>query len=117
MKLPNPRDQKMVLAEEITKLYHGEKAAASAKEAFISQFSKGELPEDMVEVKIKPGSYDVVELLVQNNMASSKSDARRLMDQNGIKVNQQTYKEKILEKVEGQELVLQAGKRKFVKLV
>jgi len=40
MKLPNPRDQKMILAEEITKLYHGDKAAASAKEAFVSQFSK-----------------------------------------------------------------------------
>lgn len=113
----NPRDQKFILAEEITKLYHGEKKASAAKEAFISQFSKGELPQGMVEIKIKPDTYDVVELLVQNELATSKSEARRLMEQGGVKVNQQTYKEKVLEKIDGQEIVLQAGKRKFIKLI
>jgi tyrosyl-tRNA synthetase len=116
IKMPNPRDQKLRLAEEITKLYHGDKKAAAAKEGFVSQFSKGELPSDIPEKKIKPGTYDVVDLLAQTGLVASKSEARRLMEQNGVKINQQAYKEKTL-KVGGQEIILQAGKRKFVKLI
>jgi len=113
----NPRDQKLVLAEEITALYYGPKKAQEAREAFVSQFSKGELPADVPEKKIKPGSYDLVDLLVETRLVASKSDGRRMVEQNAIKLNQQPYKEKMIEVKPGAEMVLQVGKRKFVKLV
>lgn len=113
----NPRDQKMILAEEITKLYHGEKKAAVARQAFISQFSKGELPDEMPTKKLSPGTYELIDLLVRTELVTSKSEARRLMEQNGVKINQQVFKDKTLEIKPGQELVLQVGKRKFVKIV
>jgi tyrosyl-tRNA synthetase len=113
----NPRDQKLRLAQEIVALYHGIAAAEKAKEAFIGQFAKGGLPDEMAEKKIAAGRYDVVELLLEARLISSKSEGHRLRDQNGIRINQQIYKEKTLQKIEGKELVLQVGKRKFVKLI
>lgn len=113
----NPRDQKLILAQEITALYHGSKIAQSAREAFISQFSKGELPADIPEKKMKPGSYDLVETLAELGLVASKSEARRMIEQNAVKLNQKPYKEKTITLEAGQILVLQVGKRKFVKLV
>ena len=116
MKLPNPRDQKLRLAEEITKLYHGEKKALVAKEAFINQFSKGELPEEIETKKFKSGSYKLSELIVLTGQAASKSEARRLIEQKGVKVDQQTSGDMEL-MLDGQkEYLLQVGKRKFVKI-
>ncbi len=116
LKLPNPRDQKLKLAEEITKLYHGEKKALAAKEAFINQFSKGELPEEIETKKIKIGSYKLSELMVLTGQVASKSEARRLIEQNGVKVNQQTSSDVELVLDGQKEYLLQVGKRKFVKI-
>ena len=114
---PHPRDQKLKLAEEITKLYHGEKLAALAKEAFINQFSKGELPQDIESKKIKSGSYKLSELIVLTGQAISKSEARRLIEQKGVKVNQVVSEDKMLELDGKTEFLLQVGKRKFVKIL
>jgi tyrosyl-tRNA synthetase len=117
LKLPNPRDQKLKLAEEITKLYHGEKKALAAKEAFINQFSKGELPEEIETKKIKSGTYKLSELMVLTGQVSSKSEARRLIEQNGVKVNQKTSSDVDLVLDGQKEYLLQVGKRKFVKII
>jgi len=116
VKLPNPRDQKIILAEKITELYHGPKKAAAAKEAFVSQFSKGELPGEIEEKKLKPGSYAIVDLVVASGLVTSKSEVRRLLAQKGVKINQQTAgNEAVI--VDGKtEILLQVGKRKFIKL-
>lgn len=112
----NPRDQKLVLAEAITSQYHGAKAAMAACAAFIAQFSKGELPEDIPSKKVKPGTYPLSELLVQTGLAASKSEARRLLQQNGVKIDQQTVQERDVELDGKTELLLQVGKRKFVRV-
>ncbi len=117
LKLPNPRDQKLKLAEEITKLYHGDKKALVAKEAFISQFSKGELPEEIETKSLKSGSYKLSELMVLTGQVSSKSEARRLIEQKGVKVNQQTSGDIELVLDGQKEYLLQVGKRKFVKII
>ena len=108
----NPRDQKLKLAEEITKLYHGEKKAEIAKQAFISQFSKGELPSDIIEHAVDlPMSATTV--MVVANVAPSKSEARRLISQGGVKIDGQVIKnDQVIEK----DILLQVGKRKFVKI-
>lgn len=114
----NPRDQKLLLAQTLVEQYHGTKEALAAKEAFISQFSNKELPTSIEEVKIKPGAYQLIELLVETKLASSKGEARRLIDQGGVKVDQKVMQTD--EKIELQKknnLLLQVGKRKFVRIV
>lgn len=112
----NPRDRKLILAHTITEQYHGAAAARKAQENFISQFSKKELPADMPEVKLKAGSYQLVEVLVQTKLATSKSEARRLIAQGGVKINQKPATEQTLELGTKNNLILQVGKRKFVKI-
>ncbi len=110
----NPRHIKKRLAEEIVTLYHGKKAALSASEEFDRVFSQKEKPSDIPEMKVK--SKNIVELLVETKMVPSKSEARRLVQQGGVKLNDQVIKdwETKLEITNGQ--ILQAGKRKFIKL-
>jgi tyrosyl-tRNA synthetase len=112
----HPRNQKLILAETITALYHDQKLANAAKQKFISQFSNKELPKDIKTVSVKAGSYQVAELLLQLKLVESKSEARRLIAQNGIKVNQTTYKESEIELKQKNNLVIQVGKRRFIRI-
>jgi tyrosyl-tRNA synthetase len=116
MKLPNPRDQKVKLGTEIVALYHGIAKAEKAKESFIKQFSKGELPEEIETKKLPSGKYSLADLLATTQLVSSKSEARRLIQQNGVKINQQTVKEKDLELDGKTEFLLSVGKRRFIKI-
>ena len=115
----NPRDQKLQLASAITALYHGGKAADQAKENFVSQFSKGELPKAIPMRKIAPSSYQLSALIVAAGLAGSRSEARRLVSQGGVKLNQQTVTDdnKLWQIVGNDNILLQVGKRKFVKLI
>lgn len=113
----NPRDQKLILAHAIVEQYHGVDAARKAQENFVSQFSKKELPSDVPEMKVKAGTYSLAELLVQLKLASSKSEARRLIDQGGVKINQVKVTEKPLTIGKKNNLTVQVGKLKFVKIV
>jgi tyrosyl-tRNA synthetase len=113
----NPRDQKLILAHSIVELYHGASAARRAQEAFVSQFSKKELPTDIPEVKVKAGKYPLADLLVLLNLAASKSEARRLIEQGGVKINQEKVTDNPLTIGKKNNLTVQVGKRKFVKIV
>lgn len=113
-----PRDAKGKIAFEIVKKFYGEKKALAAQEAFISQFTKGELPANITVIKTKPGSYKISDLLVAHNLAFSKSDARRLIQQKGVKVDQVTVEEDKEIYFDGnREFLVQVGKRKFIKLI
>lgn len=113
----NPRDQKMILAHAIVEQYHGAHAARKAQEAFVSQFSKKELPNEIPEIRLKPGKYDLVELLALTKLVVSKSEARRLLQQGGVKINQKPASPGTVEIGKKNNLVLQVGKRKFVKII
>lgn len=110
----NPRDFKMRLGREVVAIYHSAEEAKAAEEAFVSQFSKGEMPDDMPEARVA-GGEKVVDVMVAHGLASSKSDARRLIEGGGVKIDG----EKISD-VEGalpsKDCVLQAGKRKFLRV-
>ncbi len=114
---PHPREQKLQLAESITAMYHGAKAAVAAREHFISQFTNKELPADIPTKKIKPGNHQVSKLLVSFGLCSSNSEARRLIEQKGVKLNQQLLEHdgEIIVKPK-QKLLIQVGKRKFINL-
>lgn len=107
----NPRDAKARLAREIVTIYHDEKAAANAEEEFLNVFKKGGIPEDMPEVTVKKGAI-LIDVLVEQKLIASKSEARRLVEQGGIKVN-----DKPVDSIEAtvEDGIVKIGKRKFLK--
>lgn len=114
---PNPRDQKMRLGVELVTLYHGVKEAEKARDAFVAQFSNKELPEDIPAVSVAPGEYLLSDLLLQTKLVESKSEARRLMQQGGVRINQrQETSDKKVKIQKKNDLLLQVGKRKFVRV-
>lgn len=111
----NPRDVKMRLAKEITSLYHGEAEAMSSEEYFKSLFQKNEVPIDIPEYKLSL-KETLIEILINSNLISSKSEGRRLIIQGGVKLNG----EKIFDSSKfnfNNNDILQVGKRNFLKLL
>lgn len=112
----NPRDIKMKLAREIVTLYHGEEAAKQAEERFKSVFQKGQIPEDILTVEASRDGIDIAAIIVENELVKSKSEVRRLVDQGGVKFNGEKTSN-LNDIPEGDELVIQIGKKKFIKIV
>lgn len=113
--LKNPRDQKILLAQAITSLYHGNKAAMLAKDNFIGQFTKGDVPDNIETKAISADVKTISDVALMTGLVQSKGEARRLIQQNGIKLDGQTVKEDKIE-IGNKEQLLQIGKRKFVKI-
>ncbi len=112
----NPRDFKMALGREIVTMYHSEEAAKDAEAAFIAQFQKGAMPDDMPEVKLSNKSWAIVDLLMEIKLVKSKSDARRLINEGAIKLNGEPITQIDADIVVKKGDVLQKGKRDFRKL-
>ena len=112
----NPRDVKAMLGREIVNIIHGKKLAASAEKDFDKVFRKKQLPSRIPEVRVEKTDIDILELLVNSKLVSSKSEAKRLIIQKGVKIDGVIQKEwkKIIKIKKGD--VIQIGKRKFVKL-
>ena len=111
----NPRDVKAKLAREIVKLYHNEKEALVAEEAFNRQFKDKEVPDDVREVRLSSARLDIVDLLVETKLVSSKTEARRMVEQGGVKIDGKKITS--LGEVEVKSgAVVQVGKRKFVRI-
>lgn len=114
----NPRDIKMRLAEEIVKMYHNKEAADKAKENFIKVFSRKEMPDEIKEFRFKKLDIDIVGILLETGYVSSKSEARRLIDQNGVKINNEIIKDpKQMVFKQNKNIVMQVGRRHFLKIV
>jgi tyrosyl-tRNA synthetase len=113
----NPRDLKLALAVEITSQFFGRETALNAQEEFISIFRNKELPEEMPEIKLPAESISIVDLLVSHANISSRSEARRLIDQGGVRVNDEVLDDvhSVLAVSEG--AVLRIGKKRFYRLV
>jgi len=115
-KIINPRDAKARLAGEIVRLYHSEKKAEEAGKEFERIFKEKKLPTKIPEIRIKGKKLNILDLLVKIKFASSKSEAKRLILQRGVKIKgvvQEDWR-KTIEIKKG--MIVQAGKRKFVKL-
>jgi len=112
----NPRDVKLELGEKIVSMYHSKDDAKKAKEEFLNVFSRKEKPTDIEEFKVPKKEISLVELLTESKLATSKSDARRLIEQGGVRINDEVEKDikKIL-MFKGGEIV-QVGKRRFLKI-
>lgn len=112
----NPRDIKMGLAKEIVRLYHGDEKANFAEERFKSVFQKGQIPVDILTVEVSATDFDLAQIVVDNKLAPSKSELRRLVKQGGVKVNSEKIEDLQAINAEG-ELVVQIGKKKFIKII
>lgn len=112
----NPRDIKMDLAREIVSLYHTEEEVEQAEERFKMIFQMGQKPKDMDTVNVSKEDFDLISTVVDKGLVSSKSEFRRLLLQGGVKINDKKITmEKDLPK-EG-EIVVQVGKKKFMKII
>ncbi|ONN27766.1 tyrosine--tRNA ligase [Thermosipho affectus] len=113
----NPRDVKMRLAREIVAFFYDENIAKEAEENFVKVFRKKELPDEMPEIEIKEGEYNIVDLMILVEATSSRSEAKRIVNQGGVKFDGNKVKSfKDFVTVE-KEHVLKVGKRKFFRLV
>ncbi len=111
----NPRDAKMRLAREVVTLYHGAKKALNAEKQFINIFQKKELPKGMPTIKLSKKEWNIIDLLVETHIASSKTDARRLIEQKGISLNEVgvfDIHQSIIIPTKG--IVIKRGKRTFI---
>ena len=113
----NPRDIKMRLANDIVRQFHGAEVARAAEAEFVRVFQQRELPTDIPIYEL--GSWkplSIVELLKEANLAPSTSAARRLVEQGGIRINDQKVADIgfIVQPEEG--MIVRAGKRNWVKL-
>jgi tyrosyl-tRNA synthetase len=109
----HPRDAKMKLAREITSIFYGDSEAEKAEETFIKTFQQKETPDEIPEYDLRSGQT-VLDVILDAKLASSKSEARRLFDQRGVRLDGET-----LERGDTpfpHRGVLQVGKRKFVRV-
>lgn len=109
----HPRDAKMKMAFEITSIFYGEAEAEAAQETFIRMFQKKETPDEMPEYQLREGQT-VLDVILAAEMASSRSEARRLIDQKGVRLDGE-----VLERGDApfpHPGVLQVGKRKFLRV-
>jgi tyrosyl-tRNA synthetase len=112
----HPRDVKMELAREIVSIFHQEAAAQAAEQHFVSVFQQHALPEEMDSFTVEQPTT-MIDLLIATQSAKSKNEARRLIDQGGVKLDGETIGEATKSIEVTQPMVLQVGKRKFVRLV
>ena len=109
----HPRDAKMKLAHEIVSIFYGEADAGSGQEAFVKMFQQKEVPDEMPEHQLESGQT-VLDVMLAAKMAPSKTEARRLIDQKGVRLDGEV--------VERGDVgfphpgVLQVGKRKFLRV-
>jgi tyrosyl-tRNA synthetase len=110
----NPKDCKVLLAQEIVARFHSQAAAEKALEDF-NHRAKGGVPDDIPEVNISGAPLGIASLLKAAGLAPSTSEAIRNIEQNGVKIDGVTVADKQL-KVETGIYVVQVGKRKFAKV-
>ena len=109
----HPRDAKMKLAREVVSIFYGEADAGSAEESFVKMFQQKEVPDEIPEYQLETGQT-VLDVILAGKLSASKSEARRLIDQKGVRLDGE-----VLERGDvafPHSGVLQVGKRKFLRV-
>jgi len=112
----NPRDAKMKLGHAIVSLFHSTKDADKAQQAFTSQFQKQEIPKDIPKLKLIKGMA-LADVLLKAKLVSSKSEAKRLIEQGGVSIDGKKLTDPFTE-VKGDKAgkIIKVGKRRYVKI-
>ena len=113
----NPRDVKILLAEEITERFHSKKDSENAKNTFLDRFQKGAKPKDIESFSISlDDDIAIGNLLKESGLVQSTSEAMRLVKQGAVKINDEKIDDPKLSIEKNQELLVQVGKRRFLKI-
>ena len=114
----NPRDVKAGFAGEIVARFHSPEAAKRAEEEFEARFRQGAMPEDMAEVSVAAGNQPVpvAQVLKASGLTASTSEALRMIEQGGVRIDGERVADKSLKLGPGRTVVLQVGKRKFARV-
>jgi tyrosyl-tRNA synthetase len=113
----NPRDAKVDLAKRIIADFHSKDDADGAADEFERRFVRKEVPDEIEEKQVAAGTHKLVELLVTTGLATSKGEARRLIEQGGVKVNGEKASNSAAElTLDSEPALLQVGKRKFLRV-
>lgn len=115
----NPRDIKVRFAQEIVARFHGPAAAEKALSEFEARFKEGKVPEDIEQHTISTGGEPMLfyQVLKQSGLTSSTSEAMRMIEQGGVKLDGAKVSDKALRLSAGGPFVIQVGKRKFARVV
>jgi tyrosyl-tRNA synthetase len=111
----NPRDAKVMLAQEIVARFHSQQAAVAALAAFEARFRDGAIPENMPEICLAGGPVGILKLLREAGLVASGAEAQRNVEQGGVRVDGDRIEDKALQLSAGT-YVLQVGKRKFARV-
>ena len=113
----NPRDTKILLAEEIIERFHSKEDAENAKNTFLDRFQKGAKPKDIETFSISlDDDIAIGNLLKESGLVQSTSEAMRLVKQGAVKINDEKIDDPKLSIEKNQELLFQVGKRRFLKI-
>lgn len=110
-----PLEAKKELAKEIVKIYHGETSAQKAQEEFEKLFQKGSASDSIPTIVVKNPNIELVDFLVANNLAPSKSEAKRLIKNGAVEIGGQIVEESEAELQNNQ--IMRIGKKRFVKVI
>ncbi|KOP81844.1 tyrosine--tRNA ligase [Cytobacillus solani] len=114
----HPRDAKMLLGKTIVRMYHGLDAAEQAEQHFIQVFQQGSIPDEIPVIEWRGNEeISVIDLLVNVKLFQSKSEARRMIENRGIKINGEKVRDVQQQISITDGLIIQVGKRKFVKMI
>ncbi|MBX3281552.1 MAG: tyrosine--tRNA ligase [Acidobacteria bacterium] len=113
----NPRNLKVELAKLIIKDFHSQDAANEAEDAFNRQFVQKEVPDQIDETRIAQGDHQLAQLLADTGLAASKGEARRLIEQGGVKINGEKVSANGDISIAGDGILVQVGKRKFLRIL
>ena len=115
----NPRDIKVQFAQEIVTRFHSQQAAAAALEDFENRFTRNAMPDEMPEVKLyaSPDGLVIAQILKQAGLTDGTSEALRMIDGGGVKLNGVKISDRALKLHAGETVVLQVGKRKFARII
>lgn len=113
----NPKDAKARLAKEIVAIYHSKEAADKAEKEFNRVFAQKKLPSEIKGIKLKNKKMNILDLLIKTKLTSSKAEAKRIILQRGVKIDNKVQKDwqEVINLKQG--MIIQKGKRKFVKII
>ena len=114
----NPRDIKVMFAQEIVARFHSKQDAEMALADFDARFRRGVLPDDMMEktVHAENGGLPIAQLLKQAGLTASTTEALRMIEQGGVRLNGEKVRDKTIKLSRGETAVVQVGKRKFARV-
>ena len=114
--MSNPRDLKRRLAREIVEIYHSKNLALNAELDFDKLFIKKEIPDDICEYKIS-NPQSLISIMVNNNLVVSNGEAKRMIKQGAVKIDDTKILDSHLILCPDKEKVLKVGKRKFLRII